>query len=76
MPQMPWGNQMPPPQGFPNGMPGMGFNYLPQSILQEAYAMSAPVEAADEPFLLSKLLASSRKSESYKDSLNSLHGVR
>ncbi|KAF8973545.1 hypothetical protein BDZ97DRAFT_1775664 [Flammula alnicola] len=74
--QTPWGNQMPPPQAFPHGMPPMGFNmpFLPQQILQEAYAMSAPVEAADEPFLLTKLLGSRRRGESYKDSLNSLHG--
>ncbi|KAF8203835.1 hypothetical protein BJ912DRAFT_941171 [Pholiota molesta] len=45
-----------------------------RQILQEAYAMSAPVEAADEPFLLTKLLDASRRGESYKDSLNSMHG--
>lgn len=72
---------MPPAQGFPNGMPNManmGFNipFFQQQILQEAYAMSAPVEAADEPFLLTKLLDASRRGESYKDSLNSMHGVR
>ncbi|KAF9479731.1 hypothetical protein BDN70DRAFT_878491 [Pholiota conissans] len=73
--QMPWGNQLP-AQGFPNGMSPMGFNmpFFPTQILQEAYAMSAPVEASDEPFLLTKLLDSSRRGESYKDSLNSMHG--
>jgi hypothetical protein len=79
--QMPWGNQMPPAQNIPLGMPNManmGFNmpFFQQQILQEAYAMSAPVEAADEPFLLTKLLDASRRGESYKDSLNSMHGVR
>ncbi|KJA21286.1 hypothetical protein HYPSUDRAFT_738930 [Hypholoma sublateritium FD-334 SS-4] len=43
----------------------MGFNYTP-----------SPFEAVDEPFLLGKLPSSSRKGESYKNYLNSMHGVR
>ncbi|PPQ67047.1 hypothetical protein CVT25_005648 [Psilocybe cyanescens] len=72
----PWANQMPPSQTFPNAMPMGTFNmpYLPPHILQEAFAMSAPVEPADEPTLLTKLLSSARRQESYKDALNSLHG--
>lgn len=64
-------------QGFAPGAAPAAFNmsFLPQQILQDAYAMSTPVEAADEPFLLTKLLASRRKGESYKDALNSIHGV-
>ncbi|KAF9566169.1 hypothetical protein CPC08DRAFT_733776 [Agrocybe pediades] len=48
--------------------------FLPQQIMQEALAMSAPVEASDEPTLLNKLLGCARRKESYKDALNSLHG--
>lgn len=73
-----WGNQIPIPQSFPAGMnPMSNFNipFLPQQLIQEAYSMSVPVEASDEPTLLSKLLDSRRRSESYKDALNSLHGV-
>jgi len=73
-----WGNQIPIPQSFPPGInPMSNFNlpFLPQQLIQEAYAMSVPVEASDEPTLLSKLLDSRRSSESYKDALNSLHGV-
>ncbi|KAH9486601.1 hypothetical protein JR316_0000666 [Psilocybe cubensis] len=68
-----WANQMPPPQAFPGAM-AMSLNVLPTQILQEAMAMSNPVEASDEPTLLTKLLSSARRQESYKDALNSLHG--
>ncbi|KDR85349.1 hypothetical protein GALMADRAFT_53006 [Galerina marginata CBS 339.88] len=71
-----WGNQMH-SQQFPNNIPPMApFNmsFLPQQLIQEAYAMSAPVEGSDEPILLTKLLSAARRKESYKDALNSLHG--
>lgn len=64
---------------FGNGMPGMGpFNmpFLPPQVLQDAFAMSAPVEAADEMTLVTTLLSSRKRGETYKDALNSLHGVR
>ncbi|KAJ3516452.1 hypothetical protein NLJ89_g1102 [Agrocybe chaxingu] len=74
-----WGNQIPIPQQFPNmNMLPMGsFNmpFLSQQIIQEAFAMSAPVEASDEPTLLKKLLASRKMGQGYKDALNSLHGT-
>lgn len=48
--------------------------FISQQIIQDAFAMSAPVEAADEKILLQALLDSRSKKESYKDALNSLHG--
>jgi len=50
--------------------------FFPQQIMQEAFSMSSPVEAEDEPMLLNRLLTYARRKESYKDALNSLHGVR
>ncbi|KAF8167751.1 hypothetical protein B0H34DRAFT_28743 [Crassisporium funariophilum] len=72
-----WTNQMPPPPPFPNGMhsmAGFNMNFLPQQVIQEAYAMSVPVAAEDEPVLMSTLLNSRKRGESFKDALNSLHG--
>ncbi|TFK36857.1 hypothetical protein BDQ12DRAFT_706092 [Crucibulum laeve] len=72
----PWVNPMHPPQ-FQSGMPGIGgFNipFLPQQVLHDAFAMSAPVEAADEMTLITTLIASKGRGETYKDALNSLHG--
>lgn len=76
--QAAWMNTMMPPQGFPAGISPMALNmsFLPQQLLHDAYAMSVPVGAADEPLLLTTLLNSRKKNESYKDALNSLHGVR
>ncbi|KAJ3560468.1 hypothetical protein NP233_g10820 [Leucocoprinus birnbaumii] len=66
-------NQM---QQFSSGMAAMGFNPLfQQQIFQDALAMSQPVEAADEPLLVQVLLSAKKRRESYKDALNSLHGV-
>lgn len=75
--QAAWMNPMM-PQGFPAGIPPMALNmsFLPQQLLHDAYAMSVPVGATDEPLLLTTLLNSRKKNESYKDALNSLHGVR
>lgn len=73
--QSPWGNQIP---SFPNNMnaiPGFNMNFIPQQVIQEAYALSVPVNASDEPTLVSKLLSSRKKGESYKEALNSLHAV-
>lgn len=68
-----WMNQM---QQFSNGMTAMGFNPLfQQQLFQDALAMSQPVEAADEPLLVQTLLSAKKKKESYKEALNTLHGV-
>lgn len=57
-------------------MGAFGMPFLPQQILQEAYAMSTPMKSTDEPTLLKKLVAATQRQESFKDALNSLHGVR
>ncbi|KAF5312699.1 hypothetical protein D9619_002873 [Psilocybe cf. subviscida] len=74
--QAAWMNPMMPPQGFPAGISPMALNMsiFPQQLLHDAYAMSVPVGATDEPLLLTTLLNSRKKNESYKDALNSLHG--
>ncbi|KAF9462087.1 hypothetical protein BDZ94DRAFT_1166308 [Collybia nuda] len=64
-------------QAFSNGASAMGgFNmpYLSQQMIQDAFALSAPVEASDEKLLLQALLDSRDKKETYKDALNGLHG--
>jgi hypothetical protein len=64
---------------YPNVMQGMNpmnFPFIPQQVIHDALAMSAPVEAADEPTLVQAILSSRNKGETYKDALNSLHGVR
>jgi hypothetical protein len=72
-PQYPaWSNQMP-PQGFHNGMAALPF--FPQQVLHDAFALSHPVEPADEPVLLKALVESRPKGETYKEALNRLHGV-
>lgn len=76
--QPPWGNPMPPLSSFPNSvnaMPGFNMNFIPQQVIQEAYALSVAVSASDEPTLVSKLLSSRKRGESYKEALNSLHAV-
>ena len=76
--QPPWGNQMPPLSSFStnvNAMPGFNMNFIPQQVIQEAYALSVAVNASDEPTLVSKLLSSRKRGESYKEALNSLHAV-
>ena len=75
--QSPWNNQIP-PSSFPNNMntiPGFNMNFIPQQVIQEAYSLSVPVSASDEPTLISKLLSSRKRGESYKEALNSLHAV-
>lgn len=65
-------------QAYPNGANGMGginVPFISQQVLQDAFAMSAPVEATDEKILLQALLDSRSRRESYKDALNGLHGV-
>ena len=67
-----------PPQPFQTGnapIPGFNMPFISQQIIQDAFAMSAPVEAADEKFLLQALIDSRNKKETYKDALNGLHGV-
>jgi hypothetical protein len=56
-------------------MPGFNMNFIPQQVLQEAYALSVAVNASDEPTLVSKLLSSRKRGVSYKEALNSLHAV-
>ena len=76
--QPPWGNQMPPLSSFPNNvnaMPSFNMNFIPQQVLQEAYALSVAVSASDEPTLVSKLLSCRKRGVSYKEALNSLHAV-
>ena len=76
--QPPWGNQMPPLSSFPNNinaMPSFNMNFIPQQVIQEAYALSVAVSASDEPTLVSKLLSSRKSGVSYKEALNSLHAV-
>jgi hypothetical protein len=73
-----------PPQmsapSYPSGNASIGgFNlnmpFISQQIIQDAFAMSAPVVAADEKTLLQALIDSRNKKETYKDALNALHGV-
>ncbi|KAJ7092572.1 hypothetical protein C8R44DRAFT_816036 [Mycena epipterygia] len=68
-----WSNQMP-PQGFHGGMAGLP-PFFPQQVLHDAFALSHPVEPADEPILLRALVESRSKGETYKDALNRLHGT-
>lgn len=49
--------------------------FFPQQMLQEAaFAMTAPVEPADEKILLQALVESRSRRGTYKDALNGLHG--
>lgn len=56
-------------------MAGFNMPFISQQIIQDAFAMSTPVEASDEKFLLQALIDSRSKKETYKDALNGLHGV-
>ncbi|KAK2461645.1 hypothetical protein APHAL10511_006108 [Amanita phalloides] len=74
--QQPWANQMQ-HNTYPNALQGMNpmnFPFIPQQVIHDALAMSAPVEPADEPILVQAILSSRNKGETYKDALNSLHG--
>ncbi|KAG5653342.1 hypothetical protein H0H81_000964 [Sphagnurus paluster] len=63
------------PQQFANiPMPGFNMPFFPQQMLQDAFAMSVPVEQADEKILLQALVESRNRRETYKDALNALHG--
>ena len=57
------------------GMNTMNFPFIPPQVIHDALTLSAPVEAADEPNLVQAILASCNRGETYKDALNSLHGV-
>ncbi|SJL05555.1 uncharacterized protein ARMOST_08922 [Armillaria ostoyae] len=77
---LPWSGQMQ-NQSFTNGAGGMGmgmngFNvsFLPQQVLHDAVANSAPVQKSDEDLLYRALISWHTKNGSYKDALNSLHG--
>jgi len=73
-----WNNQMGQAQQFANAMMPMGFNMplISQQIIQEAVSMSTPVDAGDEPVLLTTLLRAKKAERSFREALNSLHGVR
>ncbi|KAJ7293431.1 hypothetical protein C8J57DRAFT_1269032 [Mycena rebaudengoi] len=74
-----WGNQMQMPPAYHSGMGMPAMNslpFFPHQALQEAYALSQPVEPADEPILVRALIDSRSKGETYKDALNRLHGIR
>lgn len=49
---------------------------LPQQFYQDAMNLSKPVETTDEPTLNRALLAARQRGITYKEALNSLHGVR
>jgi len=63
--------------GIPMNMGMSNFNMpmFSQQFLHDALALSAPVVVADEPLLVSALVASRARQENYKDALNNLHGV-
>lgn len=76
--QLPWQNPLPQTQPFQNAMLQMApFNMplLSQQIIQEAVAMSTPVDATDEPVLLTALLNAKKTGRNFKEALNGLHGV-
>jgi hypothetical protein len=49
--------------------------FLSQQIIQEAFSMSQPVGAADEPILLTALLKAKKSERNFKEALNGLHSV-
>ncbi|KAF5375075.1 hypothetical protein D9758_000426 [Tetrapyrgos nigripes] len=60
-----------------NGLPtNVGYNVpiFSQQMLHDAFALSVPVAAAEEPLLVSSLVESRVRNENYKDTLNNLHG--
>ena len=76
--QMPWPTQISHPPQLQNAMLQMApFNMplLSQQIIQEAFSMSQPVNAADEPILLTALLKAKKSQRNFKEALNGLHGV-
>ena len=76
--QVPWPNSLPQAQPFQNAMLQMApFNMplISQQIIQEAVAMSTPVDATDEPILLTALLNAKKTGRNFKEALNGLHGV-
>ncbi|RXW19522.1 hypothetical protein EST38_g6325 [Candolleomyces aberdarensis] len=72
-PQQQWMNQSF-QNGIPAGMNNLGLSYLPQNVLQDALALSVPVESADEPLLVQQIMNGLPRGETYKEILNSLHG--
>ncbi len=56
-------------------MNGFNVSFLPQQVLHDAVANSAPVQKSDEDLLYRALISWHTKNGSYKDALNSLHGV-
>ncbi|TFK30797.1 hypothetical protein FA15DRAFT_751795 [Coprinopsis marcescibilis] len=75
LPNQLWTDQ--PNQKLLGGMAAMaGFNmaYVPPQVLQDAMALSAPVDATDEPTLVEEILSGLKRRANYKDILNGLHG--
>jgi hypothetical protein len=76
--QLPWPTQISNQQQLQNAMLQMApFNMplLSQQMIQEACSMSQPVDAADEPILLTALLKAMKSERNFKEALNGLHGV-
>lgn len=69
--------QQPPPTmpGMNNfgGMNGFGIS---QQILNNAYAMSTPIDRSEEGIIIDTLIHGIQAGVSHKEALNSLHGVR
>lgn len=72
--QLPW-PQMSNPQQLQTAMLQMAPFNVPLQIIQEAFSMSQPVDAADEPILLTELLKAKKSEHNFKEALNGLHGV-
>ena len=75
--QLSWTNQMSNPQQIQNMLHMAPFNMplISQQLIQEACSMSQPVDAADEPILLTALLKAKKSERNFKEALNGLHGV-
>ncbi|KAF6766555.1 hypothetical protein DFP72DRAFT_866981 [Ephemerocybe angulata] len=58
---------------LPQGMAGL--NFIPANVLQDAIALSAPVQVTDEPTLVQYILNGIQRGQNYKEILNSLHGI-
>ncbi|KAF8647940.1 hypothetical protein AX16_006472 [Volvariella volvacea WC 439] len=62
------------PPSLPLNLQALAGLNLSLQLLQDACAMSLPVGEADEDVLIQALLPCAKRSESYKDALNGLHG--
>lgn len=67
-------------QTFNNGMPGMGMSgyglpFAPQHVVHDALPVTNAIQPAEDSIILQTLLRTHKTRETYKDALNSLHGV-